>query len=124
MTPNQDERQAGGQIRSVNIRVPGALALLLAVPVLLLAGLLAIAGLLAGVAALVLMPWLTRRLPRSFEEETTITLDPTAYRHAEGDGGRAVGRLLMGPRTPAHDESADGQGREHAPGAKTRTPEH
>ena len=100
MKPDEHDLPPAGEIRSVSIRVPGMVALLLAIPVLLLAGLLALAGLVAGVAALVLMPWLARRHPRSFDaEESTITLDPTAYRRADGNPERAD-RLLIGPRKP------------------------
>ena len=88
-------------VRNVSLRIPGLLALMLALPLLVVFGALALASFLVGLAVVVLMPGLMRRPPRQAEPDAvdtveTITLERSAYR-TMGEGGGPVTPLLRGP---------------------------
>jgi hypothetical protein len=66
------------------IRIPGALGVLFAIPVLVVFGLVALACLVAGLTAMMVAPWILRRRGvEAVHEEAdagdTITLDRAAY---------------------------------------------
>ena len=88
------------------VRLPPGLAVVLALPVVLVAGFVAVASLAAGVVSLLLAPSSVRRRERGRgvpDEGVTITLDPSAYQTVAGDapppGERR--RLTLAAREPS-----------------------
>ena len=70
---------------TATIRIPGALGLLFAIPVLSVFGAVALACLVAGLTAMMVAPWLVRHrgtevVHEEPDAENTITLDGAAYR--------------------------------------------
>ena len=104
MNARPHDVHGGTRVRMRVVRLPPGLAVVLALPVVLVAGFVAVASVAAGVVGLLLAPsWLRRRERRQVvpDEGVTITLDPSAYQTVAGDapplGER---RLTLAGREP------------------------
>jgi hypothetical protein len=101
MSDTAQERPPHLYVRSVNVRIPGLLGLVLALPLLLVFGAVALTSLLVALAASVFVPRLLRGSPRHLDAGApdapdTITLERSAYRRT-GESDRPGTRLLRGP---------------------------
>jgi hypothetical protein len=104
MTDRPDDVHGRLRFRTKIVRVPPVLALVLALPVVLVAGAVAVATFAAGVVGLLLAPARARRRQRQGAADggVTITLDPSAYQTVPGDASRGDRRPL---RLAARDPS-------------------
>jgi hypothetical protein len=88
MSDPRPDGQGDARVRMKIVRMPPGLALVLALPVVLVAGAVAVATLAAGVVALLFAPARVRRAERRDDADggVTITLDPSAYQTVSPDG--------------------------------------